>query len=273
MSAAVAVRASRARPWPRRALAAIGDPVLRGLREAALFTGFVVAVLGQGLRARNWRRTVRAAFGRELREAAVRALPAMLGMAGLIGLGLVSQALHWLEVAGQTGSIGKVIVTVLVREIAPVVVGLLLVGRSGTLALVEVGGMRAGGQLRMLETQGVDPFHILVVPRVAAAAVAGFCLTVLFIVAALLAGFVAGSVVGAVRISLAEFIDRVLAAMGPAEFALVLVKPIIIGAAVSLVCCFTALAATGDPGRAVARGFLRAVLATLLVSGAISVVF
>jgi len=270
VSVALAARASRSRPWPRRALAAIGDPVLRGLRAVALFVGLAAATLGHALRVRTWRRTVRAAFGRELREAGVRALPAMFGMAVLIGLGLVSQALHWLEVAGQAGSVGRVIVTVLVREIAPVAVGLLLVGRSGTLALVEIGGMRAGGQLRMLETQGVDPFHLLVVPRVAAAAVAGFCLTVLFIVAALLAGFVAGSVVGAVRFPLAEFADRVLAAMGPAEFALVLVKPIVIGAAVSLVCCFTALTATGDPGRAVARGFLRAVIATLLASGAVS---
>ncbi len=268
----LAARASRAPRWPRRALAAIGDPVLGGLRSVALLTGFAAATLGHALRARTWRRTVRAAFGRELREAGVRALPAMLGMAALIGLGLVAQAVHWLEVAGQGGSVGRVIVTVLVREIAPVAVGLLLVGRSGTLALVEIGAMRAGGQLRMLETQGVDPLHLLVVPRVAAAAVAGFCLTVLFIVAALLAGFVAGSIVGAVRISLAEFVDRVLAAMGPAEFALVLVKPVVVGAAVSLVCCFTALAATGDPGRAVARGFLRAVIAMLFASGAITMV-
>jgi phospholipid/cholesterol/gamma-HCH transport system permease protein len=267
-----ALAAAAPRGRPRRLLAAIGDATLGALRAAARLAGFAAAILGHALRPRTWRRTVRAQFERELREAGVRALPAVFAAAALIGVGLVAQGLYWLQAAGQTGLIGSILRTVLIREIAPIMVGLILVGRSGIVALIEIGGLRAGGQLRMLETQGVDPFHLLVVPRVAATAVAGFALTVAFVAASLAAGFVAASLIETLQISLAEFADRVVAGLGPGTFALVALKSLGIGFAAATVCCFSALDARGDPARAVPGGFMRALLAVLAVNGAVSAV-
>ena len=262
-------------PWraarPRRLLAAIGAPVLLGLRWAARLAGFAAAIVGHALRARTWRRTVRATFERELRDAGVRALPAVLAAAALVGVGLVAQGLYWLQAAGQVNLIGGILRTVLVREIAPILVGLILVGRSGITALIEIGTLRAGGQLRMLETQGVDPFHLLVVPRVVAMSVAGFCLTVAFIVASLVSGFVAASVLGLFQLSLVEFVDRVLADLGPGTFALVALKSVGIGFAAATLCCFTALGTRLEPARVVPGGFMSALIGVLAVNGALSV--
>ena len=52
---------------------------------------------------------------------------------------MVSQALYWLGEAGQQELIGPVLVTVLVREITPLLVGIIVLGRSGVVILSEIG--------------------------------------------------------------------------------------------------------------------------------------
>src|SRR5213075_1804789 len=91
-------------------------------------------------------------------------------------------------------------------------------GRSGMVALAEIGALQTGGQIRALEAQGVDPFQVLLLPRAIALAIASFTLGMVFIVTALLAGFMIGSLVGAVKLSLLGFLDRVLLAMHPPDF-------------------------------------------------------
>ena len=51
----------------------------------------------------------------------------------------------WLQSAGQTQLVGMIVERLLVREIAPVVVGLILFGRVGTRILIDLGEARPGG--------------------------------------------------------------------------------------------------------------------------------
>jgi phospholipid/cholesterol/gamma-HCH transport system permease protein len=121
-----------------------------------------VAVLVQACRPVTWRRTVRAEFMRNCAQVALYGLPAIIITGLLVGLAMVNQVLYWLRLAGQEGLIGKFLVLGLVREIAPVVVGMLVIGRSGSTMMVELGTMRAGRQVHLLDAQGIDPFLYLV---------------------------------------------------------------------------------------------------------------
>ena len=107
----------------------------------------------------------------------------------LVGLAIVFETLYWLKVFGKTESAGSLLVLVLVREIAPLVVAAIVIGRSISVFLLELGNMQADGQVRMLDAQGIDPFIYLVVPRVMAVTVCMFCLTIVFTVVTLGAGF------------------------------------------------------------------------------------
>jgi ABC-type transporter Mla maintaining outer membrane lipid asymmetry permease subunit MlaE len=128
--------------------------------------------------------------------------------------------------------------------------------------------LELGGQRRLLSGQGVDAFSLLDLPRGAAFAIATFTLGVVFVLGALVVGFVAGSLLGAVNRSIWQFFDRVLAAMHAADFAIFPAKLLAIGLAVALVACLTALSAA--PGDRVAgllpRVFERGVLAIILIS-------
>ena len=57
-------------------------------------------------------------------------------------------------------------------------------------------------------------------PRVVAFAVSAFCLVMVFLTTALLVGYFAGHAVGAVNLSLYQFFDNLLRAMGPREYVL-----------------------------------------------------
>jgi phospholipid/cholesterol/gamma-HCH transport system permease protein len=260
-------------PGPlRRALAGIGRGTRARTRFLLLLAALAYGVLREVPRPGNWRRTVRAEFGRVLRHAVGGALPATLVTAVLIGLAMVSQALYWLEEAGAAGLIGSVIVTVVVRELAPILVGFILLGRSGMVALSEIATLRAGGQVEAMAAQGLDPFLLLVLPRAAALAVAAFTLAMLFVAAALVTGFVAGSLLGAVTAAFWSFLDGVLRAMRVADYVVLPVKMVTIGVLVALTAALTGLGAGPQEGAAqvLPRGFVRGTLAILFASIALS---
>jgi phospholipid/cholesterol/gamma-HCH transport system permease protein len=232
--------------------------------------GFGVA--REAVRPATWRRTVRHEFQRALRQAVGGGLSTTVVTAALIGLVMVSQALYWLGQAGQEELIGRVVVTVLVREVAPLLVGFILLGRSGVVVVSEIGELQRGGQVSTLAAQGLDPFLLLVLPRACALAIACFTLGVMFVLAALLSGFVAGSLLEAVRISIWSFLDRVLLAMHARDFVVFPAKMIVIGLLVALTASLTGLTATAqdEAARLLPRAFVRGVVAVLLANLALS---
>jgi phospholipid/cholesterol/gamma-HCH transport system permease protein len=255
---------------------AIGVPVLRVVGAVLFGLGAAFAVLRQGARPINWRRTVRAEFYRSLKQAGPETLPTVLVTASIVGLAMVYQALYWLQMAGEITKVGRVLVLVLVRDLAPLLVGLVVLGRSGTVVLVELGAMQQRGQVRRLDALGIDPLIYLVMPRVLAITVATFALTILFIATALTAGYVVGFAFGAIKITFAAFLDNFVRAIEPRDYLVLPVKALTIGFVIGFTCCFVAL----NPGRTATditrflpRGFVRAVLAVLVVAGALALSF
>jgi phospholipid/cholesterol/gamma-HCH transport system permease protein len=236
--------------------------------------GLGAAVLWQACRLATWPRTVRAEFMRLCAQIALYGLPAILVTGLLIGFAMVQQVLYWLQFAGQEGLIGEFLVLGLVREIAPLLVGMIVLGRSGITMMVELSAMRESGHVHLLEAQGIDPFLYLVMPRVLATALSVYCLTMVFLLVALSAGLAAATVLDLTSLSLLDFIEEVLNAMGPLEYALVPLKTLAMGFAVGLISCTTGLAVGSgdhDVSTRLPQGFVRAVLALMLISGGLTI--
>jgi phospholipid/cholesterol/gamma-HCH transport system permease protein len=260
--------------WVRWPLAQLGRAVRPPIGFVLMLAALGFGVAREAVHPAAWRRTVRGEFHRALRQAVGGGLSTTLVTAALIGLVMVSQALYWLGEAGQEELIGPVLVTVLVREVAPLLVGLILLGRSGVVVASELGELQIGGQVSTLAAQGLDPFLLLVLPRACALALACFTLGVMFVIAALLSGFVAGSLLEAARISVWSFFDRVLLAMRAGDFVIFPAKLILIGLLVALTASLTGLTvgAQDEAARLLPRAFVRGVVAILLASIALSLV-
>ncbi len=252
----------------RHVLGVIGGVTRQRAAFLLMLAALLQGVLREGFLPRSWRRTVRAEFRRSLRQSVGGGLATTLVTAILAGLAMVSQALYWLGLAGEETLAGQILVTVLVRELTPLLIGFVLLGRSGTVMVTELGRLQLGGQVRTLAGLGIDPFLFLVLPRAVALALASFTLGMVFALTALVIGFIAGSLFGAVQGSLWSFLDHVLGAMRPVDFAMFPAKMLLIGLLVALTACLTGLMAGSDDDNAslLPRGFVRGVLAVMLTS-------
>jgi phospholipid/cholesterol/gamma-HCH transport system permease protein len=251
-----------------RILSIIGHFVRTRTAFPLMLAALTWGVLREAQRPRSWRHSVRAEFRRNLYQAAGGGVATALVLAALTGFALVSQALYWLGLAGEVELEGTLLVTVLVRELAPFLIGMTLLGRNGTVTVMELGLLQLGGQVRIMAAQGVDPLLLLVLPRALAFAVASFTLGVLFVLATLLVGFITGSLLGSVQESWWIFLDHVLEAMRAVDFAIFPAKMFSIGFLIGLTACLTGLTVRPDDGtgRLLPRGFIRGVLAIMLTS-------
>jgi len=72
--------------------------------------------------------------------------------------------------------VGPVVALSLAKELAPVLTGLIVAGRSGSAMAAQIGSMKVTEQLDALEVMGISSFQYLAVPRIIAAS---FCLPML----------------------------------------------------------------------------------------------
>jgi phospholipid/cholesterol/gamma-HCH transport system permease protein len=268
-----AVASSRTVAVPR-AIRASWQAVVGTGRWLATAAGIAGAVVRQGLRPVSWRRPVRAEFVRFVELAGVRNLPAVVVAGILVGISLFAQGMYWLEQVGEQDLVFTVIAVVMVREVAPLVVGLLALGRGGLLMLDELSSLRRNGQCRTLDLQGIDPFLALIMPRVLALTISVFCLTMILIVAAFASGYLMGLLLGVAQRSPVEFVVATFGTIGDAGYAVLPLKTLGIGFMIGVVCCLTAMErhrGIGADHTLMPVGFMRAVLAVFLVSGLVSV--
>ena len=256
-------------------LGRFGQRIIDATTAIFLFTGDLSATLTRGLAPGNWRRTMGTEFQRFFYFTGACAIPAVMITALLVGLGLVLQIIYWLRVTGQEGSIGDFLVLVLIREISPVVTALIVIGRSGSVMLDEVGHLKVNGQIRMLESFGIDTTDFIAIPRCFASALALFALTTIFLHTALWSGYLAALLAGLTALSLVEFADAVLSKMSLGDHLLLVVKPTITGFVIGYIAIWHGLRV--DPSvlgvrRALPKSFMYSLLATLLIGIAVSTV-
>lgn len=96
----------------------------------------------------------------------VQSVPVVLLTALFTGAVLALQSFATLRRFNAEGFVGSLVSLSMVRELAPVIGGLIVAGRSGSAMAAELGTMRVTEQIDALEVMATDPVHYLVVPRV-----------------------------------------------------------------------------------------------------------
>ncbi|MFW5679650.1 MAG: ABC transporter permease [Pseudomonadota bacterium] len=260
MSAAVQP-APRSGAW-RRALE--GNWVV--LTTALLATSLVMAT-----QPRSWRRPVTDAFWLALRLATIGSLVAVVVAATVVGIGVVGQALFWLDEFGERDVVRTTLVRVLVREVAPVTVGLVMLGRSGLIHLSELARMRADGTLRVLRAEGLDPSLFLAMPLVLALGIATFCNAVVFTVLAVLIGYAATALSGLTVQPLADFLLSLSRDLGTTGVLILPLKSLLVGLVIGATIAATALQPMRRDARLILpHGFFRALIAMFVASALMS---
>ena len=209
------------------------------LRELA---AFAVITLGVTLtKFRVSKSAVRPLIFRQIWKAGVELVPMVAFLGGAFGLLIVGQTVALLTRVGAQQYIGTVMVTVVVRELGPLLTALLVLARAGTSTVVELGTMRALGEIEALESLGIDPIHYLVMPRVLGLATAVFCLTTYLILFALGCGWVF-SFLQDVPLRLTAYLGQLGDALRWQDFVLLALKTSLFGVVIAVVNCYHGLA-------------------------------
>lgn len=109
-----------------------------------------------------------------------------------IGMVLGLQGYNILVDYGSEQAIGQMVALTLVRELGPVVTGLLFAGRAGSALTAEIGLMKATEQLTSMEMMGVDPLRRIIAPRLWAGFISMPLLAMIFSVVGIWGGMLVG---------------------------------------------------------------------------------
>ena len=136
------------------------------------------------------------------------AVPLIALITFLIGAILALQAGLLMRLYGQELRIADLVGLSMAKEIAPLLVAILVAGRSGSSLTAEIGTMMVSEEVDALRVMGVDPVEYLVAPRMRALAVALPLLTILGDVIGIAGGMVVAHTTFSV--SPQAFLDQVL---------------------------------------------------------------
>jgi phospholipid/cholesterol/gamma-HCH transport system permease protein len=174
----------------RDALTHLGAAFTAGvwrLGYASRFFGYLLWHSGTAFR--RFRLTLR-----EIYFAGVLSLIIILVSGLFVGMVLALQGYETLQRYGSSEALGILVALSLVRELGPVVAGLLFASRAGSAITAEIGLMKATEQLSAMEMMAVDPIARVVAPRFWGGVISMPLLAALFSAMGIFGGYLVGVV-------------------------------------------------------------------------------
>ena len=215
------------------AIRSIGSGVISGISRIGYATRFLFSILSHsGTSFMRPRLVIR-----EVYQAGVLSLIIVCVSGLFVGMVLALQGYETLSRFGASESMGVLVAMALVRELGPVVAGLLFASRAGSAMTAEIGLMKTTEQLAAMEVMAVDPIARVVAPRFWGGVISLPLLAVLFSTLGVFGGFLVavrliGVDSGAFWAQMQASIDWRYGVMNG------VIKSIVFGVAVSLIAVF-----------------------------------
>jgi len=188
----------------------------------------------------------------QMDEIGVKSLGIVLLTGLFTGMVLALQSSVQLKTFGASMYIGNLVSASMIRELGPVLAGLMVAGRVGSGIAAQLGSMRVTEQIDALNTLGTDPIKKLVTPRLLAALVMLPVLTIINDFVGIIGGnIIASLVVGLPSAQYWRTVWDQIANDGfalryfPNDFIQGLTKPIVFGGLIAVTACYFGLGTTG----------------------------
>ena len=160
---------------------------------------------------------------------------------------------------GLANSVGGLVGISMCKELAPVMMSILIAGRIGSAMAAEIGSMRVYQEIDALRTMNINPIHYLVMPRVLAIAIA----LPLLVIFAVLMGWGGGALVAAtnnrINVHFAPFFEYLRDFVKLGDVFNGLFKSFIFAIVIGVVSCHQGLQTIGGP-RGIGRSVTKAVV-------------
>ncbi|MEP7050834.1 MAG: ABC transporter permease [Pseudomonadota bacterium] len=241
-------------------LSAVGrGAIQRVLAADLLLHTFSDAVVSYWTPGRAARATVQRVIVTQILYTGVQALSLVSVIAFLLGASIIIQSSLLGSADGEI--LGKVLVAVVLRELAPLITAIVVAGRSGTAMATELGNMKVNSEVLALSSLGIDPPRFIVLPRLVATIVSVLVLMIYFSVVAIIGAFVFAQLTASA--SWGSLYSGVSRGVMPFDLGLFMLKGTGLGAIVGWLCCHYGLQVKSSPTE-VPQQASRAVVMSLL---------
>ncbi|MFZ0859730.1 MAG: ABC transporter permease [Candidatus Sulfotelmatobacter sp.] len=188
----------------------------------------------------------------------VGSLPIVILSGFFTGAVLAVQSANTLQRFGSITLIGQLVSLSMVRELGPVLTGLMVAGRNASGMASELGSMVVTEQIDAMRALGTDPMKKLVAPRIAATVFMLFFLTILSDLVGLTGGLFVSKIL--LNLDARQYWSNAWQALVNEDVFMGLVKPVMFGFIIATVGCFYGMTARGGT-QGVGRATTQAVVA------------
>ncbi|HTV09992.1 MAG TPA: ABC transporter permease [Candidatus Aquilonibacter sp.] len=184
-------------------------------------------------------------------------LPIVILTGFFTGCVLTLQSATSLQQFGAVNMTGRLVALSMIKELGPVLTGLMVSGRNASGMASELGSMKVTEQIDAMRALGTDPIRKLVTPRLVATVSMMFFLTIVSDACGILGG--AGVAVGLLGLKGSAFFHTAFRSLIFGDIIEGLSKPLFSGFIIATIGCFYGLRTTGGT-QGVGRATTRAVV-------------
>jgi phospholipid/cholesterol/gamma-HCH transport system permease protein len=165
---------------------------------------------------------------------------------------------------GLAGTVGGMVGFAICKELAPVMMSILIAGRIGSAMAAEIGSMQVYQEIDALRTMNINPIHYLVLPRMVAIATA----LPMLVVFAVLVGWLGGACVSVanhrIDLSFDAFFSSLRENVEIKDVANGVFKSLVFALVIGVVSCHQGLDTRGGP-RGIGRSVTKAVVNSIVL--------
>lgn len=213
----------------------------RSLYETLAFSGRVIKKIIDG---KTYNSATRGVLLNQIYFTAVQILPLFLVGSIVFGTLLIGVVFQMITDLGLAEYLGKILMGLLVIELAPLITALLIALRSGSAINAEIAVMKMNRELKTLEAFRIDWTEYLFVPRIVNGMISVSLLTSLFSVVVLISGLVFSNLM--FGMSFDAYANILLESTELADMVLSIVKAAAFGFFVTLIPIRAGLSATRE---------------------------
>lgn len=211
---------------------------------------------------------------RQMVAIGVRAAPMVALTSCSIGVTLAMQAAHSLQQLGAEIYVPDLVMVSLLREMGPVLIAVIVIGRSGSAVAAELGTMKVSEEIEALEVMAINPVRFLIVPRFLAMLVMLPALTIIGDYIGVFGGWAVCRL--ALSFDTAGFILRAVQSASPWDLYSGVVKSIVFAWLIITIACNAGLHVEGGAegvGRATTSAVVQSLLAMLVMNAILTALF
>jgi phospholipid/cholesterol/gamma-HCH transport system permease protein len=236
------------------------------LKQAILEVQEYILLVGAAIRGIFSRPYYRRDIVEQFEAIGVGSLTVVLLTGFFTGAALALQSGQTLDQFGARSLVGRLVSASMIKELGPVLTGLMLAGRVGSGIAAEIGSMVVTDQINALRSLGTDPVRKLVVPRVLAGTLMAPVLTVIADTFGIVAGWIIA--VTNLRVGTGVYWTSVLDGLYMQDAWQGLIKPFFLGFVIVTIGCHVGLRTRGGTqgvGRATTNAVVAASVAVIAV--------